>query len=159
MRHILIIIFLFVTYGAFGQSSNKEINEQVWKPFIKSFDQNDIQLFKSLHLADLIRVQSNEMLNYETYIKGYTSMFDKMKKNNSHYTIDLRFTRRVADSTRAFEEGYYKTSFMQNGTERAGYGKFSVVLLKKDGKWKILLDSDTSVGANEAVFLEAKPME
>src|SRR5688572_18293718 len=108
MRFIFITLFFFITVGSFGQSSNKEINEQVWKPFIKSFGQNDIQLFKSLHLPELIRVQTNEILNFETYMKGYASMFEKMKQNNSHYTIDLRFTRRVADSTRAFEEGYYK---------------------------------------------------
>ena len=159
MRLIFIAVNVLITLGSFGQSGNKEINEQVWKPFIKSFDQNDIHLFKSLHLHELIRVQTNEMLNYETYMKGYTSMFEKMKQNNSHYTIELRFTRRVADSARAFEEGYYKTSFKENGTERAGYGRFSVVLLKKEGRWKILLDSDTSAGANEAVFLEAKSME
>jgi hypothetical protein len=92
-------------------------------------------------------------------MKGYTSMFDRMKQNNSHYTIDLRFTRRVADSTRAFEEGFYKTSVVQNGNERSSYGKFAVVLLKKEGRWKILLDSDTNAGANEAAFMEAKAMD
>ena len=159
MRIIIIITAILASLGTSGQTSNKEINEQVWKPFIKSFEQNDISLFKSLHLPELIRVQTNEILNYETYMKEYASMFEKMKQNNSHYTIALRFTRRVADSTRAFEEGYYKTSFLQNGTERAGYGKFSVVLLKKEGRWKILLDADTNAGANEGVFLEAKAME
>src|SRR5687768_14130977 len=122
MRSIFISVAVLFTLASFGQTSNREINEQVWKPFIKSFDQNDINLFKSLHLPELIRVQTNEMLNYETYMKGYTSMFANMKKNNAHYTIDLRFTRRVADSTRAFEEGFYKTSVIQNGKERASYG-------------------------------------
>ena len=159
MRIIFFITTVFITLCSSGQSSNREINEQVWKPFIKSFEHNDIHLFKTLHLPELIRVQTNEMLNYETYMKGYTSMFEQMKQKNSHYTIDLRFTRRVSDSSRAFEEGYYKTSVMQNGTEMSGYGKFSVVLLKKEGRWKILLDSDTNAGANEAVFLEAKAME
>jgi hypothetical protein len=159
MRILFIIFALFIHLYSSAQNSNKEINEQVWKPFIRSFDQNDIHLFKSIHLPELIRVQTNEMLNYETYMKGYTSMFEQMKQKNSHYAIDLRFTRRVADSTRAFEEGYYKTTVMQNGTERTGYGKFSVVLLKKEGRWKILLDSDTNAGANEAVFMEAKPIE
>src|SRR5688500_15970021 len=101
MRQFLLILCVFISLGTTGQSRNKEINEQVWKPFIKSFDQNDIQLFKSLHLPELIRVQTNEMLDFETYMKGYTSMFEKMKQNNSHYTIELRFTRRVADSARA----------------------------------------------------------
>ena len=159
MRAIFVIAAILLSVCSSGQSSNKEINEQVWKPFIKSFDQNDIGLFKSLHLPELIRVQTNEILNYETYMKGYASMFDQMKQKKSHYTIDLRFTRRVADSTRAFEEGFYKTSSILNGTERTGYGRFSVVLLKKEGRWKILLDADTNYGANEAAFLEAKAME
>ena len=159
MRLLFFTAAILFSLGLYAQDKTKEINEQVWKPFISSFEKNDINLFKSLHSPQLIRVQTNEMLNFETYMKGYTSMFADLQAKGRNYTIDLRFTRRVADSSRAYEEGFYKTSYVQEGKVRASYGRFTVVLLKTDANWKILLDSDTNAGATEAAFLEAKAME
>ena len=42
---------------------------------------------------------------------------------------------------------------------RKGIGKFHVLMRKEKDVWKILMDADTSEGANEETFNKAKPSE
>lgn len=158
-KYLLLIIFSLLMVTPYAQWKNQEINEQIWKPFIQAFAQNDAALFKSLHSKEVIRVQMNDILDYEKYMVNSENMFQELKKKDEHMIIDFRFIRRLSNDTRAYEEGYFKTSSIQNGKERNFYGRFTVVLIKENGRWKILVDSDTSEGMNEQVFSSGKTME
>ncbi len=158
MKKILTGMLFCIALHTHAQTNITEINEQVWKPFVKAFEQNDAELFCSLHSRSLIRVQARDLLNYDTYTTNYARMFERMKKEQTHSTITLRFSRRLSDSTRAFEEGYYKMVYPYKGKFETGYGKFTVILTKENGQWKIMLDSDLSDGVNEEVFMSGKEM-
>lgn len=59
MKSVIIFAYaIIVSYGTFAQSNkySKEINEQVWKPFIRSFSSGDDDGFRSVHSKDVIRV-------------------------------------------------------------------------------------------------------
>ena len=51
--------------SAFAQDAQTEINEQVWKPFIKSFGEGNTDAFMNVHSKDLIRSgrESKKVLN------------------------------------------------------------------------------------------------
>lgn len=157
-KFLLLIIVIGIQY-ANSQQHVREIDEQVWKPFIEAFKKNDIKLFRSLHSPQLIRVQQTSVIDYPTYMNQYERTFGAMKEKMAHLEISFRFTRRLSDSTRAFEEGYYKTTSTLAGNERPFYGKFTVLHVKESGKWRLLMDSDTNEGMSEAVFLTGKPIE
>lgn len=138
----------------------KEIDEQVWKPFVTAFNSFNQQAFASVHSKDVIRVIQDDKI-----IWGYNQYFPETKKEeqgktpNHKRTLELRFVQRIADNDKAFEVGFYKTSYqMQDGTQRSSYGKFHVVLRKEDGKWKILVDADTNEGASKEEFEKASPI-
>ena len=144
------------------QNLQKEINEQVWKPFINAFNNNDNEAFSSVHSKDLIRVTQDDkmIIGYDQYFKklpdSVRRAWSDWKKN-----IELRFIQRIASVDKAFEVGYYKTSTTNSktGEERTGYGKFHVLLRKENGVWKILMDADARENTNEEVFLTGEPLE
>ena len=165
MKRILVSscsMFLFLQCWAQNDSLQKQINEQVWKPFIASFNSDDKATFKSVHSKDVIRViqDANTILGYDEYFRDPADSL-KEKWVNWKKNIELRFIQRIANNDKAFETGYYKTTSTNKSTgeKRTGYGKFHVLLRKENGTWKILMDADAAEKTNEAVFLSGTPIE
>ena len=143
-------------------SFQKEIDEQVWKPFIKTFNNDDHEDFKKVHSRELIRVMSddNQVLGYQDYLRPVDDS-TKAKWGKWSHHIELRFLQRIASDGKAFETGYYKTTAVNadKGEQRVSYGKFHVLLRKEQGEWKILMDQDAKEDADESKFLQAAPIE
>lgn len=161
------IVFTFLLLSAFlanaqPVNSQKEINEQVWKPFIRAFADKDTDKFMSVHSKDVIRAtqDDNKLMNYNEYSAATRSWDQGAKTANRKRDIELRFTHRIASAEQALEIGYYKTtSYNSNGGSRSFYGKFHVTLRKENGQWKITLDTDTNKDVTEAQFNAAAPLE
>jgi ketosteroid isomerase-like protein len=155
-------VILFQDLKAQGDSLQKQINDQVWKPFIKSFNSGDEEGFKAVHSRDVIRVMQDGQQNF-----GYERYFQKspdsvrVKWENWKKEIELRFLQRIAANGKAFEVGFFKTrSFNPStGETRTGYGKFHLLLRKEEGRWKIFMDADAKEGTDESVFEKATPMD
>jgi hypothetical protein len=138
----------------------KEINEQVWKPFITHFTSGNKEGFSSVHSKRITRVEIDRgiVLDYEKYFPP-ADLNTLPVKRNSNRLFELRFDKRISNGTKAWESGYYKGTVMQEGKEpRSYYGRFFVVLEKENGNWKILVDADTGKDANEANFNKAFPL-
>lgn len=161
---LFLLFFLSAGPGSFSQadSMQRQINEQVWKPFIKSFSNGDDEAFRTIHSRDVTRVIQDDSLimNYDQYFRKIPDSI-KSKWSEWKKDIELRFTQRIAVEDRAFEVGYYKTTSTnkKTGEKRTGIGKFHVLLRKENGIWKILMDADTGEGADESVFLKAQPLK
>ena len=165
MKTVLwICLILVFANPAFSQIGNlqKEINEQVWKPFIKAFNNNDNEAFSAVHSKEVVRVSQddNQIIGYTEYFKKVPDSV-KSKWNDWKRNIELRFLQRIASADKAFEVGYYKSSNTNTvtGEKRTGYGKFHVLLRKENGIWKILMDADANEKTDEAVFMTGKLME
>lgn len=165
MNRLAQFLFCFLIWvnNCFSQTNfQNEINEQVWKPFIKSFNSDDDEGFKAVHSKDIMRViqDNNTILGYEEYFKKQPDSV-KTKWAVWKRNIELRFIQRIADSDKAFEVGFYKTTSTNTSTgeTRTGYGKFHVLLRKENGTWKILMDADANENTNEAIFLTGKSIE
>ncbi len=167
MKKLFLLTCMLAGVTSYGQNVEKEINEQIWKPFTKAIMTHDVQLFISLHSKDLIRAERDEkrVLNYGQYKtgieQGWPQWKESNKKNNIQCTFALRFLERISNENQAFEVGYFKNESV-NPTEekRVGYGQFHVALRKENGVWKILVDSDSDNGKTitEEIFLAAKPI-
>lgn len=164
MRSIVTALFCFFFLVISGQekSHQQDINSQVWKTFIKGFNDRDNQLFGSVHSKDFIRVIRDNQTIFG-YDEAFADKPDEVKQQLKKWkrNIELRFIERIASEDKAFEVGYYKTSVVNSETNesRVGYGKFHVLLRKEKGQWKILMDSDVQGGVDEAIFQSANPME
>jgi ketosteroid isomerase-like protein len=147
----------------FCQPVQKEINEQVWKPFVKSFNEYKAEDFLSVHSKDVIRSarDGKTVFNWEQYLQSHAAGDKRDVLAKTKRTLSLRFTERVSNESQAIDVGIYQVLYQLNdGTRQSYYGRFHVALRKENDRWKILVDTDSSEGGKigEADFLVAKPM-
>jgi hypothetical protein len=165
MKTVFLSLILVIGYtSAFSQrdSLQRQINEQVWKPFIQAFNSINTDGFMAVHSKLMTRViqDGNDIYGYEKYYQQNKLNDDRTKQANRKRSIELRFIQRIAANGRAFEVGYYKsTNFLPDGKSQSGYGKFHVLLSKENGVWKILMDADASEKTDEALFLTGQPIQ
>jgi len=166
MKRLTLFLTIILIYNnSFSQADSlqRQINEQVWKPFIKSFSNGDTEGFMAVHSKDVTRVVQDGKNIY-----GFSKYYDYNKRVKEQNTppkwksnIELRFNQRIAAGDRAFEVGYYKTTSVTiaTGQSRSSFGKFHVLLRKENGTWKILMDADASEKNDETIFLTGNPLE
>lgn len=164
-KFLLLVVTVFCFLHGNAQSDSlkwvKEINEQVWKPFVTHFISGNNEGFSSVHSKRITRVEIDRgvLKDYEKYFPPVTPNSSPVKKNTNRL-FELRFDKRISNGNRAWESGYYRGTIMQEGKEpRSYYGRFFVVLEKEEGVWKILVDADTGKDANEENFSKASTME
>jgi len=162
MKNYVLTLLLFSGMILHAQTAKEQINEQVWKPFIRHFSEGNTDEFMALHSKDVVRFGlegTTSSFDWQTYYEGHKRVDDRNLMEKRKRTIDLRFEYRSAVDSFAYEIGYYRTSYEQEGRPRQDYfGKFNVILKKEAGHWKILLDSDHG-GISEADFWKAQPLE
>ncbi|GHM99736.1 hypothetical protein WSM22_12260 [Cytophagales bacterium WSM2-2] len=161
---VLIAAVLLITGDVAAQSDSlqRQINAQVWKPFVKSFNSRDDDGFQAVHSKDVFRV-----LQDDNWIQGYDEYFKKVpdsikaRRGKWSRNIQLRFIQRIANNGKGFEVGYYKVTSVNaiSGEKRINYGKFHVLLRKENGTWRILMDADANEKTDEMIFLSGKPIE
>jgi ketosteroid isomerase-like protein len=163
MKTLLILLCAAVAITAHAQTSQTEINTQVWEPFITSFNNHQAEAFMTVHSIDVVRSprDSKIVLNWDDYKKSQIEGDQQDLKAKRKRTLTLRFTDRIANDNQAVEVGVYKTSYLlSDGKTIDYYGRFHVVLRKENGVWKILVDTDSSENGTitENDFLAANPM-
>jgi hypothetical protein len=162
---VFLVLIYILSADAQIDSLQKEIDEQVWKPFITSFNQMDTEKFMALHSRNMIRVgqDNNYITGYEGYYQSNKSGNESSKKNYENnkgsHKIELRFVQRIAADGRAFEVGYYKVTRTLASKTGSFYGKFHVLLQKENNQWKIIMDADAKEKTDEAIFLTGRPIE
>ena len=163
MKRILFVFAFLLSTASQAQDLKQEINEQVWKPFITSFSNQDADGFLAVHSKDVIRSPRDDgkVFGWEEYYRQQTEGNKRARERGRSHTLELRFTERIAENDRAIEVGVYKTTSVDTkGEKRSYFGRFHVVMRKESGTWKILVDTDSSEGGTigEKDFLAASAM-
>jgi ketosteroid isomerase-like protein len=164
MKKVILFFLVLSAVNASAQNAQQDINAQVWKPFIQSFNDRDTKGFMAVHSKDVVRSprDSRKVWNYDEYYKQQERGDQNEKASGAKRQLELRFTERIANKDLAIEVGIYKTTMTRsNGVTASYYGRFHVVLRKENGIWKILVDTDYSENnsIDEKDFLEAQPLE
>jgi hypothetical protein len=163
-KNIVFLIALVSFQWAAAQTGDvqKQIDEQVWRPFIQSYNTDNDEGFKAVHSRDVVRVSQDEnsLIGYDQYFRSVPDSI-RARRVNRKKNIELRFIQRIASDDRAFEVGYYKTTRTDktSGKSFTGYGKFHVLLRREKGIWKILMDADAQDGIDEEIFQTGKALQ
>ena len=147
-----------------AQNIQKEIDDQVWKPFIQTFNNRDTDAFMALHSKEAVRSPRDvkAVWNWNEYYQEQKKGDDHRKISGAKRVLELRFTERIANKDLAVDVGVYKVTVNQKGGEiQSFYGRFHVVLRKEMIQWKILVDTDSTEGGtiDEKRFLQAQSIE
>ncbi len=140
-----------------------EVDEQLWKPFKKAWEQRDAKAFVALHTADVMRINPSSGIRAG---KVYTDRLMKVYegKSDAKRTIDFWLEHRYYTGDIGYEVGYYEVISKKPGEdERRFYARFHIVLRKEEGRWKIAQDWDTSningVPVTKEDFDKGKPLD
>jgi ketosteroid isomerase-like protein len=164
MKWIYFFLLCVLSSSGFSQDFQKEINDQVWKSFISSFNNYDANGFLTVHTKDVVRspLDAKKILTYDEYLQNQLEGNKRGKESGNTRALGLRFTERIANAATAIDIGIFKvTVSRKNGSTQSFYGRFHVVLRKENGVWKILVDMDSSEGRSidEADYVAARAME
>lgn len=125
----------------------KQINDEVWTKFEQAFISYDVDLFKSIHTQDILRIPADKkvIVPSKEYFESQDKSFKWIKENNYQTKIELKFIERICNTSYASERGIFKFTIIDDESkERIVYGKFHVLLKKTDGRWKIFFDYDSN---------------
>ena len=147
-----ILMFNSVSYAEVS-TDQQVINQKVWLPFIQGWKNMDAEQILELHSQDVIRImeRENKIEEGDVYLSKLQRLMSMMSKKGASSDIEFRFQSRVVDGNLAWERGVYK-AVMSHPTRglMTNYAEFSVVLIKTQGQWKILMDRDAPT--NESAF-------
>lgn len=135
-------ILLFANIQILAQETQQEIDEQVWLPFIETYNAFDAEGFNALHTEDVLRAGPWGILLGDEYRENIRKNTARAKSAGDQRSIAFRFEHRVARENVAYEVGYYRVKAKRNGEAETFIGRFDVVLRKVDGIWKIAQDWD-----------------
>jgi hypothetical protein len=141
----LVVFALLYCFHINAQEASKiqqEIDEQVWFPFIETYNAFDGEGFNALHTEDVLRAGPWGIRLGDEYRENILENTAAAKAAGRQRNIAFRFEHRVAREHVAYEVGYYRVRSKSDGEERTFIGRFDVVLRKVDGVWKIAQDWD-----------------
>ena len=150
MKNILYVFLLLIGFGSiYGQGNDlkqlveEKVNQDVWKPFKKSYEAKDWQTFNSLHTDDVLRAHDRGIQIGQEYKDDIRSYYER--PDNRKTTIDFVMERRTYKDNVGYEVGFYRVIYSKTGEDDyISYGLFHVVLKNVNGQWKIAQDWDSN---------------
>jgi len=163
--HPLVRLLLVVLFAAGGASANevgRELDRDLWLPFLAASSAFDAEEFLALHSADFIRVSMDrqQIQGLTEYASQLRDGFARARARGVTRTTQMRFLRRFAEGDLAYESGYFRgVATLPGGEVRENFVLFDVVARRENGHWRILLDKDTAEGGEItlAMFEAAAP--
>lgn len=138
----VLLLFSVPTLAQETGEAQREIDAQIWLPFIQTYNAFDGEAFNALHTKDVLRAGPWGIRLGEEYYEANLKNSANAKAAGMERSIAFRFEHRVARENVAYEVGYYRVRSRRNGEEQTFIGRFDVVLRKVDGIWKIAQDWD-----------------
>lgn len=150
MKKLTVLCFLSFSFFGFAQNETEKIqnviDQEVWKPFQKAFEDVDGEALNATYAKNVLRVTPNGIDTKNSFKAKNLERFNQNKKDDLSITLDFWFDSRHTNKTTSYEVGFYRIGFTDSNSETAySYGQFHIVLKKFNGHWKITQDWDTDM--------------
>jgi ketosteroid isomerase-like protein len=142
---LVFLCILSVEVWAQHDKDLEQIDEQLWIPYIKAYNEFNTRAFMALHTPDVIRVkrESNQIMVGTAYRKNEYRRNSISQSKDWERSLEIRFIDRLVEGAIAYEVGYYRVSLAKPGSSpQVLYGMFHTTLKRIDGEWKIYIDED-----------------
>ncbi len=155
MRPVTTICLLICLSGssAFAEdTTTQEIDRDVWSVVSRTVVDSDIEGMAAIYHADAVLVANSGTVPIAEQLAKWGQDMEDAKRDGTSASVSFRFTRRQDDKETAFETGMFKyTATASSGTEASYYVPFEALLVKKNGKWLILMERQLEA-ADEAAW-------
>ena len=157
-KHIVLIAIVLwsaaVSDGASqsaAASSSAEIDRDVWSVFVATVAADDIVGMGRAYFPDAVLVSPKGTRPIKATLEGWGRDMVAAKARGAKATVEFRFSRRQDDSTTAFEAGIFKyTVIAKSGASTPKFYPFEELLVKTDGKWRVLMERQFDLVTEDA---------
>lgn len=149
----LLTLFAASASALADNHTQREINAQIWLPFIQSYADGDGDLQASLYSKSIVRVNRGEVQTGDAYIERMRDYVNSLRARGGR-SIAFRFTERSTNGDTAYETGVFR---LMGSDGTAHYGQFEVIIRKENGRWKLTFDHDQPT--DRVAWNDAEPME
>jgi ketosteroid isomerase-like protein len=128
-----------------------EIDRDVWSVFVATVAADDIVGMGRAYFPDAVLVSPQGTRPIKETLEGWGRDMVAARARGDKATVEFRFSRRQDDSTTAFEAGIFKyTVIAKSGASTSKFCPFEELLVKTNGKWRVLMERQFDVVAQDA---------
>ena len=132
-------------------SSAREIDRDVWSVFVATVAADDIAGMGRVYFPDAVLVSPKGTRPIKATLEGWGRDMVAAKSRGDRATVEFRFSRRQDDSTTAFEAGIFKYAVIARpGASTPKFYPFEELLVKTDGKWRVLMERQFDLVTEDA---------
>ena len=131
--------------------SAREIDRDVWSVFVATVAADDIAGMGRAYFPDAVLVSPKGTRPIKETLEGWGRDMVAARARGDKATVEFRFSRRQDDSTTAFEAGIFKyTVIAKSGASTPRFTPFEQLLVKTNGKWRVLMERQFEPVTQEA---------
>jgi hypothetical protein len=132
-------------------SSAHEIDRDIWSVFVATVAADDIVGMGRAYFPDAVLVSQKVTRPIKDTLEGWGRDMVAAKARGDRATVEFRFSRRQDDNTTAFEAGVFKyTVIAKSGATTPKFYPFEELLVKTNGKWRVLMERQFAEVTKEA---------
>ncbi len=148
----LLICFSIGSVFADG-TTTREIDRDVWSVVSRTVVEADIEGLAATYHLDAVFVGADGTVSIAEELAKWGRDMEEAKLAGTSASVSFRFTGRQNDKTTAFETGMFKYTVTAPSGEETSYRvPFEALLVKKDGKWLMLMERQLGA-ADEAAWV------
>jgi hypothetical protein len=138
-------------------SPGQEIDADVWAVLSATVAVGDAVGMGRTYHPDAVLVNESKTATIADTMVRWTDGMAKARREGGRSTVAFRFKRRQDNPKTAFESGIFKlTDFDRAGVATVTFIPFEMLLVKKDGSWRILMERQLAV-VDEAAWNQLTP--
>jgi ketosteroid isomerase-like protein len=122
-------------------ASTHEIDRDVWSVFVATVATDDIAGMGRAYFPDAVLVSPTGTRPIKDALEKWGRDMVAAKAKGNRATVEFRFSRRQDDTATAFETGIFKYSVIEkSGATDSKFYPFEQLLVKTNGKWRVLME-------------------
>jgi ketosteroid isomerase-like protein len=132
-------------------ASALEIDRDVCSVFVATVAADDIVGMGRAYFPDAVLVSPKGTRPIKETLEGWGRDMVAARARGDKATVEFRFSRRQDDSTTAFEAGIFKyTVIARSGASTSKFYPFEELLVKTNGKWRVLMERQFDLVTQDA---------
>ena len=149
---VLLLIYLSAAGSVGAGTTAEEIDRDVWAAVSRTVVEKDIKGMSAVYHTDAVLVGGNGTVPIAGPLAKWGQDMEAAREAGTSESVSFRFTHRQDDETTAFETGMFRYTVTDPaGAEMSYYIPFETLLVKREGKWLILMERQLEA-ADEAAW-------
>lgn len=123
------------------EALSDEIDATVWNVVSATVARNDLEGMAATYHEDAVLVSGKGTVAIAEQLVKWGEGMERIRAEGRSASVSFRFTNRQDDQATAFERGIFRYAETGvDGVEQPAFIPFEALLVKKDGRWQIVME-------------------